>query len=109
MRSESFGVPLADSVLLRTKRLEAHQGSAKEAVLYWFQPARRWPVPGVGEQLMRIVDAVSGYPQYAFVRLSGPTDGGEVANRDLAEFAARIALPIRDFVDNEGEAIPPAE
>lgn len=109
MQSESFEVPLGDSALLRTKHLEAHQGSAKEAVLYWFQPARRWPAPDAGEQLMRIVDAVRGYPQYAFVRLSGPTDGGPMATRDLADFAAGIALPIREFVDNDGEAMPPAE
>jgi EpsI family protein len=110
LRSEWFAVPLGSSATLRTKRLEAHRGSAKEVVLYWFQPAKRWPAPDVGEQLMRVVDAVSGRPQYAFVRLSGPTDGGSTATRDLAEFAERIALPIRVFVDNDdSEGFPDQE
>ena len=64
-------------------------------------------VRDVREQFMRVLDAVSGRPQYAFVRLSGPTDSGTAAKRDLAEFAERIALPIRVFVDNEGEAVFP--
>ena len=109
LKSESLAVPLGNSATLRTKHLEAHRGSAKEVVLYWFQPAKRWPAPDAGEQLMRVLDAVSGRPQYAFVRLSGPTDGGAAAKRDLAEFAERIALPIRVFVDNEDEALLPAE
>ena len=106
LRSESFDVPLAGSETLRTKRLEAHLGSEKEAVLYWFQPALRWPAPAAGEQLLRIVDAVSGSPQYAFVRLSGPSDGSGDAARDLAEFAAGIAAPIRMFVE-VGHSEPP--
>jgi hypothetical protein len=44
---------------------------------------------------MRIVDAVLGRPQYAFVRLSAPRDAGPDAARDLAEFAKRIAWPVR--------------
>jgi len=101
LRSESFDVPLVGSEELRTKHLEAHRGSDKETVLYWFQPAKRWPANDTGEQLLRVYDAVAGRPQYAFVRLSGPTDGGPTAKRDLAEFAKEIALPIRVFVEDE--------
>jgi EpsI family protein len=101
LRSESFDVALRDSGTLRAKHLEAHKGAQKETVLYWFQPAKRWPAPDPGEQLLQIFDAVSGRPQYAFVRLSGPTDGGPAAKRDLAEFAERMALPIRVVVENE--------
>jgi EpsI family protein len=107
LRSESFAVPLGNSVMLRTKHLEAHRGSSMEVVLYWFQPAKRWPAPDAGEQLMRVLDAVRGRPQYAFVRLSGPTDGGTAAKRDLAEFAEKIALPIRAFVDNKDSLVLP--
>jgi EpsI family protein len=109
LRSESFEVPLGNSATLRTKHLEAHRGPATEVVLYWFQPAKRWPAPDAAEQLMRVLDAVNGRPQYAFVRLSGPTDGGAKAKQDLAEFAERIALPIRVFVDNEDEGVFPAQ
>jgi EpsI family protein len=100
LRSESFELPLGEVAALRTKRLEAHRGSAKEAVLYWFQPADRWPVDEAGEQLLRVWDAMRRRPQYAFVRISAPTDGGEAAARDLAEFAERIAEPVRDFVED---------
>jgi EpsI family protein len=100
LASERFVVPLAADAGLRTKLLEAHLGTAKEVVMYWFQPALRWPGPEAGEELMRVVDAVSGRPQYAFVRLSGPSDGGDEAERDLAEFAALIANPIRDYVES---------
>ena len=106
LRSESFDVPLADSETLRTKRLEAHLGPLKEAVLYWFQPAARWPAPEAGEELLRVVDAVNGRPQYAFVRLSGPSDGSDAAARDLAEFAALVAFPIRAYVESGGSRPP---
>lgn len=107
LNSESFAVPLGNSATLHTKHLQAHRGSAMEVVLYWFQPAKRWPATDAGEQVMRVLDAVRGSPQYAFVRLSGPTDGGATAKQDLSEFAEGIALPIRVFVDNEDEAALP--
>jgi EpsI family protein len=104
-RSERFGVPIDEGGTLRTKHIEARRGAAMETVFYWFQPAKRWPAPDASEQLLRVVDAVAGYPQYAFIRLSGPTDGGPEAKRDLTEFAAKIALPIRTVVDNEPESL----
>ena len=58
-------------------------------------PYERERSAAVVEQLMRIVDAVVGRPQYAFVRLSAPRDAGPDAARDLAEFAKRIAWPVR--------------
>jgi EpsI family protein len=102
LRTESLDVPLADAERLRTRRLEAHLGSDKETVLYWFQPAHRWPAPTAAEELLRVLDAVQGRPQYAFVRLSGPTDGSPAAARDLAEFAAEIAAPIRALLEEIG-------
>jgi EpsI family protein len=106
LASEQFEVPLTAEDALRTKRLEAHLGSAREAVLYWFQPAKRWPAPVAVEELLRVVDAVAGRPQYAFVRLSAPSDGGDEAVRDLAEFAALIAAPIRGYVESGSFAAP---
>jgi hypothetical protein len=79
-------------------------------VLHWFQPAARWPASAAVEQLARIFDAVAGRPQYAFVRLStrmqavGPLE----TERELADFAAQIASPVRDALGggaNEG-ALP---
>ncbi len=102
LRSESLEVPLTAAEKLRTRRLEAHLGVHKEAVLYWFQPANRWPAPGAAEELLRVLDAAKGRPQYAFVRLSGPSDGGPAAARDLAEFAAEIAAPIRAVLEAIG-------
>ncbi len=93
--SRSVEVPLPKHETLRVKVLDAHHGNAQQAVLYWFQPAERWPASPAAEQLMRIVDAVLGRPQYAFVRLSAPRDAGPDAARDLAEFAKRIAWPVR--------------
>ena len=99
LQSELLTVPLVDGNTLATRRLEAHHGLARESVLYWFQPAKRWPVQTAKEQFLRILDAARGRPQYAFVRLSGPTDGTPTAVRDLAEFAAEIAFSIRTLVD----------
>jgi EpsI family protein len=104
MQSESFEVTLGDSDrdTLFTKRLEAHRGPAKESVLYWFQPANRWPARAAVEELMRVLDAARGRPQYAFVRVSGPTDGSSTTIGDLAEFAAESAASIRDAVEAVG-------
>jgi EpsI family protein len=104
LQSESFDVPLVDGDTLTTRRLEAHLGLAKESVLYWFQPAKRWPAQSATEQLLRVLDAVRAHPQYAFVRISGRTDGGPTATRDLAEFAAEIAASVRAVVDELGSA-----
>jgi hypothetical protein len=48
---------------------------------------------------MRVADAIYGRPQYVFVRISGPSDGGDTAARDLVEFAGEIAGSIRSAVD----------
>lgn len=104
LASERFEVPLSNAATLHAQRLEAHLGSAKEAVLYWFQPASRWPAPAAVEELLQVVDAVSGRPQYAFVRLSGPEDGDAV--RDLEEFAALIAKPVRTYVESGSMELP---
>jgi hypothetical protein len=72
----------------------------EQAVLYWFQPASRWPKAGALEQLFQVFDAASGRPQYAFVRLSNPRDGSGQSEADLMEFASALAPAIRAEVES---------
>ena len=101
--SRDVDVPLGQATL-RAKLLEAHQGGHEQKVLYWFQPAARWPQGAVVEQLARILDAIANRPQYAFVRLAAPEGEGFDAAADLAEFAARIAQPVRSGLEGDGDA-----
>ena len=94
-------VSLAEGAVLRARLLAAHRGSARQSVLYWFQPAGRWPADAAVEQLARVLDAVAGRSQYAFVRLAAPADASLDGERDLAEFAAYIARPIRAALEAE--------
>jgi hypothetical protein len=73
-------------------------------VLYWFQPAGRWPGGAAVEQLLRIFDAIAGRPQYAFVRLSAPGRSDLEPTADLADFAARIAGSVRDALGGAARA-----
>ena len=76
--------------------LTAHYGPAEQRVIYWFQPAERWPARQLREQLTRVWDALAGRPQYAFVRLAAAAGVDENPERDLLEFAGEIARPVRD-------------
>ncbi len=99
--SKAISFTLNDGGTLHAQQLEFHQGNAREMVLYWFQPAERWPVGAAGEQLLRVMDALRGRPQYAFVRLSarlGGADNGATA-RDIEAFAAHAAPQIRRAVE----------
>jgi EpsI family protein len=93
--SRSVELPLSNQETLRVKLLDAQQSRSQQAVLYWFQPAQRWPASAAVEQLVRVFDALAGRPQYAFVRLSAPRGQGPAAARDLAEFATHISWPVR--------------
>ena len=75
--------------------LSVHRGREEQRVLYWFQPADRWPGSEAREQLTRVLDALAGRSQYAFVRLAAPVMPGYASESDLREFASRIAWPIR--------------
>jgi EpsI family protein len=98
--SQAAAIPMEDGKDLHAQQLRFSKGLAREAVLYWFQPARRWPVNRGAEQLLRILDALEGRPQYAFVRLSAPST--ETPGSELAEFAVEIAPAIRSLVDGVG-------
>jgi EpsI family protein len=104
--SRSIDVPLGNDGTLRAKLLDAHHGTSRQAVLYWFQPAGRWPAGATAEQVLRIFDAMAGRPQYAFVRLAAPVDGHLDGERDLAEFAARVARPIRAALEADRGGTP---
>ena len=94
MSSLSVEIPVDASERLVATRLDLHQGLFEQVALYWFQPAARWTASYVPEQLLLVLDALTGRPQYAFVRLSAlPAGAGTVA--DLAEFASAVAWPVR--------------
>jgi len=100
VRSRDVEVPLANGDTLHAKLLDAQKRSDRQTVLYWFQPAARWPAGAAAEQLLRIFDAIAGRPQYAFVRLSAPARLNLEPTRDLTDFAARIAGAVRDSLDS---------
>jgi len=98
-------VTLADGNSLTGKLLAANLGGEEELVLYWFQPAGRWPQRSPAELALRGIDALAGRSQYAFVRLSTRlASGGDLAQQSAAEArlvdAARALAPaVRAAVD----------
>ncbi len=99
LASRSVEIPLDGPDRMHATFLKVHNNDRTETVLYWFQPSGRWSAPGAVEQLTRIWDAAAGRPQYAFVRLSGPSEDGPIAERDLTAFARAIAPALRAAVD----------
>lgn len=99
LRSNSLNLSLDGAGRLHAKLLKVHLGNAEQAVIYWFQPAGRWPASSALEELLRVLDTVLGRPQYAFVRLAAPSDGSPSAERDVAEFAGLFAPAVRAAVD----------
>jgi EpsI family protein len=100
-------VPLPGGDSLRAQLLEAHLGAKRQLVLYWFQPAARWPQGVVAEEIRFILDAVVGRPQYAFVRLIAAVP--EAASRaeildQLIVFASELAWPVRSVVSGDQAA-----
>jgi EpsI family protein len=96
--SRTLEVPLGSRETLWASLLDAHAGAARQTVVYWFQPAGRWPREAFLEELLRLEDALAGRPQYAFVRLAAASDG-ETVVRELAEFVSHLARPIRSNLD----------
>jgi len=101
-RSTEVMLPSDDQIA--ATQLEAHLGVQYQTALYWFQPAARWPMSSAVEQLMRIYDAITGRPQYAFVRFTAPSSQKESAIDDLAAFASQIAPAIRAAVEQPHDA-----
>jgi EpsI family protein len=86
------------SARLRATLLDMRRGGVNEMVLYWFQPAGRWPAGRLADELFYVYDATMGRPQYAFVRLVGvvPSDADRaLVVADLEAFARELAWPVR--------------
>lgn len=97
-------VTLADGKSLTGKLLAASLGGQEELVLYWFQPAGRWPRPPLLELALRGIDALAGRSHYAFVRLSTRVPARDAAQQSAAEArlvdAARALAPaVRATID----------
>jgi EpsI family protein len=97
----ALALDLSGAETLHAQGMKLEKEGRRRLVNYWFQPAGRWPRVRAAEELARVLDAMRGSPQYAFVRLSSPMGAGseEDASRDLAEFAAAIAGAVRTAVD----------
>ena len=87
---------------LRARLMQAYQNRAQETVLFWIQPAFRWPSNPAIEQLLRIADALEGTDQYAFVRLSMPKVTGHDSEADLIEFARALARKVQIATQRPG-------
>ena len=102
IESEAVAFPMGAAENLRAQQLSFQRAGQREEVVYWFQPSARWPASSGSEQFLRIIDAIAGRPQYAFVRLSTSSDSGFDVNRDLAEFAVEVAPAIREALEEAG-------
>ncbi len=83
---------------LRATRMLSQQGERRELVLFWVQPAGRWPASPALEQLLGLRDALLGRDRYVFVRVSTPGDS-EAEAQQLSEFARSIAPRVRGYLD----------
>ena len=99
LQSGPRAIVLEDFAVVHAAALRVHHQRRRQSVLYWFQPAGRWPEPPALDQLYRVFDALVGRPQYAFVRLSAGEDDAGQADADLAEFAALAAPSLRAAVE----------
>lgn len=97
--SEEVRLAPEDGGALVAQKLHFHRQADRETVVYWFQPAGRWPRGGGGEQLLHVLDAVRGWPQYAFVRISAASRSSPTAEADVEAFAAGVAPWIRRAVE----------
>ncbi len=100
MDTRRIEIDVGDAQRMQATLLRVQRESAREAVIYWHQPAGRWPRTGGVEQLLRLVDAARGQLQHAFVRLSAPIEASEVeVLEDLHSFARTAAPALREMVE----------
>lgn len=100
---EERPLELGDGERMAVRAMGATLGGKEERVLYWFQPANRWPTFSPREQVQRILDGFAGHSQYGFVRLSTqvvrPTAEERArADSTLAAVAAELAPAVRKAV-----------
>ncbi|MFI5314433.1 MAG: exosortase C-terminal domain/associated protein EpsI [Myxococcota bacterium] len=104
LRERALELPGGET--LHARFLAATQGPSEELVLYWFQPAGRWPSASHFEPLLRAVDGLLGRSRYAFVRLStrvaapGAAEAA-AAETQLVALARELAAPVRSAVRGE--------
>ncbi|MEX2209205.1 MAG: exosortase C-terminal domain/associated protein EpsI [Myxococcota bacterium] len=108
---EERPLELADGERMAVRAMGATLGGKEERVLYWFQPAARWPTFTPREQVQRILDGFAGHSQYGFVRLSTQVarpSAEERARADatLARVAAALAPAVRQAVTGVAAEAP---
>jgi len=92
-------VVLDPNASLQIQLVDAEKEHSQQVVLYWFQPAKRWPARVAVEEFRRIVDAMVGNPEYAFIRLAARSGRDSTADKDLELFAKLIAPKVRGALD----------
>ncbi len=102
----------ADGERMAVKTIAATLGGREERVLYWFQPASRWPTTTPREQILRMIDGLAGRSQYGFVRLSMQVERpGDAARRaadaKLSAIAIELGPALRRAVTGEIESTLP--
>jgi EpsI family protein len=96
-----------DSLVVQQFRVT--QNRTDQRVVYWFQPAIRWPQGGVAERALLVYDALRGRKEYAFVRLSTLVvepgeESGQAAEDRLLRMTAELAPWVRDVVTSARSA-----
>jgi EpsI family protein len=98
LHSEETRIRLADGSELRLDLMISQLESEQQIVLFWVQPASRWPAdPGV-EQVLGLADAVRGDDRYAFVRVSAVWTGRGSDDAFVRAFARELAPAIRTLL-----------
>ncbi len=108
---EERPLALPDGENMAVRAMAATLGGREERVLYWFQPAARWPTFTPREQVERIVDGFAGRSQYGFVRLSTQVRGATpeeraAADAKLAKIALELAPAVRRAVADDAAPAP---
>lgn len=91
-------VPVGEAELT-AQVMRAYHAGREELVLYWFQPAHRWPGRAWSESFLRFADNMRGAPQYAFVRLSTRMDGQGRELDELTRVASALAPHVRSALE----------
>ncbi len=99
---EEIPIALDGAESLTAQLMRVYQAGKTELVLYWFQPAGRWPRATWLETLLRPYDSLRRSPQYAFVRLSIPTSSEGSPREILNEFAQAVAPGVRQTLESVG-------
>lgn len=99
-------IPIDPEQRLRARMLRTERDGRVEHVIYWFQPASRWPRSESAEQMLRVLDAIQGTPQYAFVRISVTTGPDDPEPESLRGFATSLAPHVRAALNSQSQ--PPA-